>query len=600
MKTRAQARLGGLDGGTVVLLLLLGALGYAIAGRLLDGMRVTYDALARPLVTTDGSLRTVVGLGLFVAGAGLASWLMLQRREYPRAGLFVLSIQGLLLWWCAMSLVVPRAPGSAPLLTLGAIPLVLAVVTVPPTRSSLRHLQLTLDLFGVANVLYSTVNPAIAQFPCRDDKCGVFGSMYSGFFLQENVAPGIVALFLPVAVASRSDSRALVSALIGASVALTSGSRTGLLSVFVAIVLVFTVRWLLRRRPAVSVPSIVLAAPLLVSVVGLFVFATVDDESLTGRGLVYRVIREALVGPSLLYGGDWSIVELGTDGYLSGEHGQVPHVIARAGVIGLVLWFAAMAALLRERVMGLEQLVGLAILLTASVGMITEPRLELDVRSVSFAALLLVTGLLSKPPEGDAPPTGRVPLSGRRAVPAAALMIAALALPAVMPRVYSAQAHVFVSSNARWPGELVSAYEVSRVKALTYRQLADEDSTLAAVSQRTGFDTPALLRKSLLDSRLDDRETILILRAEHTDEATAAALAEQWAGELVERSGELENRGVGTPPQAQVVALGDATVSQRNPWLAYGGLSLLLGLFSLVIVYAGRATAPDHHKGVNL
>lgn len=576
------------DSGVIVLLLLLGVMGYAMTARLVDGLRITYDPLARPMMTSDSSLRTLVGVGLLVVAVGLAAAVALRRRAQARPVPFVLLLQALVVWWCLMSVLAPRGAGAATLLTLGALPLVFAVVTAPPGASSLRLIQLALDVFCVAGVLYSFANPELAQFACRDDKCGVMGSLYSGFFTQENVAPNLVALFLPVAIAARSDSRALVSVLLASSVALTSGSRTGVVSIALAAALVFACRWVLRRKDAVHVPSAVLAIPLLFGVAGLVVFVVAGPGDLTGRGLVYRVIREALSGPAMIYGAPWDTVEAGTDGYLSGEHGQIAHVVARAGLVGLVLWFLALVALLRERHMGRHQLIGLAILLTASIGMITEPRLELDVRSGSFAALLLVVGLMSASPPLTAPHSARRPLTRTRRALVTVCLVGAALVPAMLPRVHTAQVPVFLTSRASWASELVSTYEIARIKSRSYHELSLDGATLSALSERLGVSTEPGLLGSLLDARLDDRATMLRLSAEHTDSATAAALVETWADIVVARASELENRGPGTPPQAQAVRVGDAVVTERNPWLSNGGVSLVLALAALHLLEVGR------------
>lgn len=591
-----QSWLSALDGGIVVWLLLVGALGYAMAGRLLAGLRITYDQFERPIIETTTNVHTYVGLGFFGLACVLSLFLAFAVRPGRAACAFVLLVQALVVWWAVMSVVVPRTSGIVPVLTLGALPLVLAVAAAPPSDRSLRLISISIDIFAVCHLAYSYLNPELAQFPCRSDKCGVLGSMYSGFFTQENVAPEIMALFLPAAVAARSGRRCAVSLGLAAIVALTSGSRTGLLSVATSIACVLIVRHLVTRRPVVRVAAALLWLPLVTCVVSLAVFLLAAPEALTGRGVVYRAIREALTGPALLYGVDWDVVQTATDGYLAGEHGQASHIVARAGVVGLAIWLLALYALPRVRMMDRSRLIGLSIMLTATVGMVTEPRFELDARSPSFAVLLLTVGLMAvRLPGRLGRERGWSPPGWRRGTLVASACILAGGLPLVLPTVYVARTVVFVDSPSDAPRQLIDSYTVALAKTVSYAEVARSTGIRATLVQRLGLDTTPAGVAPALELRHDDRQTVMRLEAENVDAVLAARLADEWSRSLVTKGRELESRGVDAPASATVRDTGSAYVVPKNPWLAYAPIAM--GFMALAVVLSRlRALAPKRAR----
>lgn len=589
-------------GGWIIILLLSGILGYALVGRVLDGLRIVYDSNGRPTVVADSSLNTAYSLACFGLAVGLSLICLFRTTRVRSPVPFVVFIQALIAWWSLMSVVVPRGTGISRFLVLGALPLALGITSSPPNRSSLRILTLILDVFGICNIIFSMLYPSLAQVPCRDDKCGIFGTMYSGFFIQENIAPGIMAFFLPAAIVSRSNRRCAVSLTIGALTALSSGSRTGLLSVAVSILCVVIIRYRLQRsKKNFTIPRLFWYAPLFASVLSVLVFLYAQPESLTGRGVVFEAIRNALSGPSVLYGTAWDVVPRMTDGYLTGEHGQMPHILARAGVVGGILWMAAVFSLPRERRIDEPRSVAVAILMAASVGMITEPRFELDPRSVGFTALLLVVGLLVLPSRRSTS-GGFQKLPWDRASRSVLVCgaILAIVVPSVFPAMNRATTTVFMSSPSRNPVESGQALGTSQIKTLGYADAAKSPRVMERVAARVDLPvSPDTLRGALF-VRVDERSTALRLQAEHVEAAVAEAMVRAWAQELSELAQTLEYRSADAPPQLSVTPSEGAIVTERR-WSYYWlwSASVLAATWLIVSVLRGMKYARDEREAVS-
>lgn len=387
-------------GGIALLLLLVGAFGYHVVFRLLDNGRLSQDLAGRTVSVSDGSASTLFGVALFGLAVLLSVWSLLTiRRSSGQFTWFAFMIQLLVLWWVVLTIAIPRTPRFelADLTILGAIPIIVVAVTYPPTMLTVRRVNVLRDTFAAAQFIYSFLDPVNAQVPCRPDKCGIFGTMHTGFFTQENSATNVISLLLPLA-ATSSRPRFVVAMSLGMAVALASGSRTGVASTVVALFVALYVRWQLRGNSAqVHAHWLLRAAPLGATAASFLLFLLSDPATLTGRGGVYAANRAALDGPSLLYGVPWDTVSVAFDGYLDSDHGQVSHILASAGAVGLVCWVLALASLLRRGRgrMSREALIGLSLIAGAVVPMLTESTFEFSARSTGFATLCLAVGLFS-------------------------------------------------------------------------------------------------------------------------------------------------------------------------------------------------------------
>jgi hypothetical protein len=153
--------------------------------------------------------------------------------------------------------------------------------------------------------------------------------------------------------------------------------------------------------------------PIVALAVSLYLFLTVDDQALTGRGAIYAGIRAQLHGDALLFGSGANtmlrVAELGgTAGVVvGGEHGQAPHLLVRAGVLGLVLFALAAVALIAHRQWTPTRAVALGFLLVASAQFLTEPGWLLDPRDFDIVTMLFAIGVFAvQIPERASPRSG--------------------------------------------------------------------------------------------------------------------------------------------------------------------------------------------------
>ncbi len=432
--------LGDTWGGLALVLLLASTLGHPLASRLLDGAHLVTDSLGRATTVSDGRAGTLVGVGLFAAAVGAATLATITPAMRGFRSLLTGLLQCLVVWWVVLSVLIPRADYSAgDLLIVGAIPLALAVACAPPSLVTVRRVNLMRDLFATAQFLYPFLAPDIAQLPCREDKCGIFGTMHTGFYTQENSGVGVISLLLPLAATSSTPRLAYASGM-SLLVALASGSRTGTASVLVAIAVAVWIRHRVRNAAStIDIPLLIRIAPLAATVISLALFLFADPTALTGRGGVYAANLNALQGPAMLYGVPWDTVPVASDGYLISDHGLASHMLAKSGIVGFALWAAAMVVAMRLRRASPEQGLALAMLAAGAARMLTESTFELEARSPGFLTLLLVMGLAARQaPERTTPPAaGNKPTDRRHrrvlSAAGAALFVAVASVPWILP-----------------------------------------------------------------------------------------------------------------------------------------------------------------------
>lgn len=190
---------------------------------------------------------------------------------------------------------------------------------------------------------------------CYPGECGILGINFRGVFHHENAFAIFLALALPfVYIGFASWEGAVLSAyLLGLIV--ISGSRTGLVAAVVTFVALVLVRPNIRRPMWAPVRTVLLYSALAVLfVVGLALPYTVGDRRfLNGRGNLWILVRDGLSDPATFIHGTgmlaWQHVRDSglihpSAGY--SVHNQWLHVLYTTGLIGLLLFVAALVVLI--------------------------------------------------------------------------------------------------------------------------------------------------------------------------------------------------------------------------------------------------------------
>lgn len=573
-------------GGVAAVLFLVSALGYPVVGRLVDGAHLVYDSLGRASILVEGKANTAFGVGLFAAAVGasaIAAWVA-RRSRHGSAASFLLQI--LVLWWAVLSVLIPRKEGlgAADLVIVGAIPLVIGMVTAPPTLTTARRINLVRDVFATAQFVYPFLSPQTASLPCREDKCGIFGGMHTGFYTQENSGIAAISLLLPLA-ATSSPKRLAYSSIVAILVALASGSRTGLVSVLLATLLAVYIRHrFLHGARQARLPLVLLLAPAVATGISLALFLFADPTALTGRGAVYAANLNALQGPALWYGVPWNTVEVASNGYLISDHGQTSHIFARSGLVGFLLWALAILMPLRRRRYGLEETIGLAILSAGAARMLTESTFELEARSSGFLALLLVAGYLATPARGLVRPDWPAPRV-LKAYAATALLtvVVVVAVPWLMPRAYQASTVVAVTAPAFDSASAEETWRGRRQAAASAEALVRRPSLVRVVTTSAGMGDPGEQTYAVVAARPIEA-TFMRLTTTGPDERTTADVNDAVARYLGDQ---LQHETTGF--SVQVRPLGPSAAQSLSPWLTHLEVTLLMaGLGVAAFLLVGR------------
>lgn len=386
-------------GGRAVVLLAASVVVSAFLTRVVDGAIQRTDSTGQRYLISSGEAGRTIGSALVVAAVLCAAAAIMSNRRTIRVDSWYSRwMLALIAWWLACTLVLRLdwPTGRVWYESLAAALLAVAVVASPPTRRTLLNLAHLLN-FTVASLLaYGLANPA-QQLPCRPDKCGIFGSLFTGYLFQENAAAMLVVLLLPVAWVVPSRLYLAVT-LVGSGVFVAAtGSRTSLLTYVVAAGVVIMLRWSQTRGDVdtVQVSRWWRVIPLGSFLVSLYVFLFVSASALTDRGAIYAGIRERLHGWAQIAGSGPGTVDSLRLGFRpSGEHGQVAHLLVYAGVPAGILFGAALAAFMLGRTWTMLQVSGFGLMLVASTQFVTEVPLPLEPRSMPFAILVLSVGLL--------------------------------------------------------------------------------------------------------------------------------------------------------------------------------------------------------------
>lgn len=382
-------------GGAGLVLLATSVIAYAALGKIIDGNVQIQDSTGRTLVYEGGSVGATLALLLVLAGAGCAVIGFLTGRLQRLLGsAFTVSLGLCLAWWLLGSVLLRRGDlGPVGLVVIGlGFVIALGVVASPPNRGTLLALNVTRDVAVVGSIALSLLLPSIGTLPCRADKCGVFGSMWTGFFFHENVAASAPLILLPLAVIYRAPWKRWAAFLLLAVLVLGSGSRTALLALAVAgALLILLPRW--RRS---GLPIWAAWAPLAAFVTSALFYLRVIPIELTGRDWVYSAVAGAMHGYAGVFGPGSPELAKGTGGWVVGEHGQAPHVLLQLGWVGFFLFLGAMVGFVRlAETRRPDHLLGAGVLLVPASRFVTEPSLMFETRTMEFAAMCLAMGLLA-------------------------------------------------------------------------------------------------------------------------------------------------------------------------------------------------------------
>jgi hypothetical protein len=211
--TQAKAREKDSWGGRAIILLASGVVLGTLGAKVLDGSVRYRDKSGQMYWVTTGNKGGAIAI-LLMATAAVCALVGIYKnfKGSRRLGFFAGLMFTLIVWW----LFVSHLRGERNTLQLLAPDLAVLVVLIgvvmsPPTWRTVAALAKLLNFTVIACLSYSFLKPALGQLACRQDKCGIFGSYYTGFLAQENAAGKLVVSLVPAAVAIKSTRRMLAS-----------------------------------------------------------------------------------------------------------------------------------------------------------------------------------------------------------------------------------------------------------------------------------------------------------------------------------------------------------------------------------------------------
>ncbi|MGB7447934.1 MAG: O-antigen ligase family protein [Ornithinimicrobium sp.] len=190
---------------------------------------------------------------------------------------------------------------------------------------------------------------------CRDDKCSFAGFLLQGYMGHENVLGLYVAFLLPTFAFFGTRARWSATTLAVLTV-LATGSRTAMLSAFIALVAMLVVRrvWPDPNRPRferqpVLVARVMAVIPAAATLAALLLFLLAPPGALTDRGDIYALLRE-YVATSPLYGPGSNVLDKAyeaskTEWLIPHPHSQPGYLLVVGGVVTLTAFLVAMALL---------------------------------------------------------------------------------------------------------------------------------------------------------------------------------------------------------------------------------------------------------------
>lgn len=300
--------------------------------------------------------------------------------------------------WATFATLMQRDVAGRDVLSMIAVLILgFACLRQPITLVGASRLGYIYGITLIVNMAVAVAHPR-GTSPCRPDKCGLFGNLWTGIFPQENALGIFVVLGAPlVFFISNGFLRFTLLALAAASV-LGSGSRTSTLALIVVVLVgLYATRSWPRGIAVYRAPSVLGAA------LAFAIFIIASDRDLTGRGVILEYVRSALGDPERLTlgGGRQALEEAYRSGLTGGyefvqEHNQLAHVFNMTGLPGFVL-FALMIAVFLRRSWELNTRGAPLLLLAApALEFATETPWNLDIRSVGLFSFLIFLSTFSQ------------------------------------------------------------------------------------------------------------------------------------------------------------------------------------------------------------
>jgi len=255
------------------------------------------------------------------------------------------------------------------------------------TVSSFKLTSALVFLSYILALVFPILSSANSWKTCREDKCSIAGSLLTSFFQSENA----LSLYVLTTVYFLKYLERRWQRLTGYTLALVltylSGSRLGL------IVVVIVVALLVLRKTQLLTP-----APLVLSGISLAFFLFTSGADLTGRGSIFRAVREIWLANPILGVGPNATQLAFERGMVIGfipynEQTQIAHLLAHYGLIAAVLFLGIVLALLRSRaqISNSESLKALVTpFLITSLAFATESPLSFTIDCPSFWVLAIL------------------------------------------------------------------------------------------------------------------------------------------------------------------------------------------------------------------
>jgi hypothetical protein len=394
-------------GGRALVILGWSIVAGAVVSKLIDGTTRTQDSTGVVEYVSNGNVGKLLGLAVFLVATACAGVAVLAPKG-RRAALHFFAFTGLfylaLAWWILTSIILRRDAvdvQQTPFIMCVAV-IILGVIVSPPTLRTVRSFNTIRDVSAVLTLVVSALDPIGSQMPCRADKCGIFNSLYVGFFFTENAAAMFIMLLLPTLIVVTSPRRLTLSLSVSAVALLATGSRTSLIDFAVVTIYVLWYRRSVLSGQDRRVGFIWRMVPALAFTLSCTAFLLYSGDELTGRGWIYAGIRSQLKGYALLVGSGPSTMDRlfqsrSVAFEAVGEHGLVPHILVQAGIVGLILVAAGLLALVLDpNRWSPRHIASFGLLLAASLQSVTEPGWMLSARTMNFASMLLALGLFTR------------------------------------------------------------------------------------------------------------------------------------------------------------------------------------------------------------
>jgi hypothetical protein len=333
------------------------------------------------LVPPWGRYATML-VGVVVVAVSATIFLRAVRRNkifniYNPAAVLVLAV-------AVVSIASTVLNGDNPLRPAVAVMLaVLAACTVAPRGPGIHvGIATCCVIAAIASGFAIVVHKDLTVMPCISDKCGILGFNFRGIFHHENAFAIFLTLAMPfVYIGFASWEGPVLSAyLLG--LVLLAGSRTGSAAAALTFVVLILVRPNIRRPAWAPIRSVLLYLVLTVAfVVGLTLpFINKDPKFLSDRGHFWMLAKDELSDPArLVYGTGmlgWQHVREAGLIHISASysvHNQWLQVLYSTGLIGLVLFVAALAFLLWQAGRTYSLVVGCVLLPVFMLSMTERP-----------------------------------------------------------------------------------------------------------------------------------------------------------------------------------------------------------------------------------